>query len=425
MFLHPSLPARLWALPASLARVVARWRPPSPGVVWKRTIGLVRSPDLRAVIAPFVASRAAVLLVGALAVATIGYPPDRERPRLADNAFLNLMAKWDAEWYLDIAREGYQWDGNLRHQMRLAFLPAFPIASRLAGWVVGSVPLGAAVVVFAAFLGGLVYLFRLARDEIGEPDARAAVLFLAFSPFAVFYSGMYTESLFLVGAVAAFYHFRRSEWVKASLWGLLVGLTRPNGSLLSGALAVAVLEQSARARRSGESGAGGWSRLRASALAASMPLVGTGIYSLYVYALTGDPFTWLRLHAYWGRGDVSVADLATVHFGWIRQMGVMGYARALPVDFVNTCATIAALAAVWPVSRRLGPAYGALIALNLVAALLSGTTLSLGRLTSTLFPLFLWLGTVVPARHRVSWVAGFATLQGLIATLFFTWRRFF
>jgi hypothetical protein len=425
LVLRPSLPERLWVLPVGLIRTVARWRPPSPGAAWLRVVAAVRSPDLRAVVAPFVASRGVVLLVGALAVAILGYPPDRPRPRLADNGFLNLMAKWDAEWYLDIARDGYQWDDNLRHQMRLAFLPAYPMASRLAGWLVGSVPLGAALITFGAFLGALVYLFRLAREQIGESDAHAAVLFLAFSPFAVFYSSMYTESLFLLGTVAAFYHFRRSEWVRASVWGILVGLTRPNAALLSGALAVAILEMWVRARRNGESRAVILARIRAGALAAMMPLVGTAIYSLYVYALTGDPLTWLRLHAYWGRGDATVADLASIHYGWIRKMGVIGYAAALPIDFINTCATILAIAAVWPVTRRLGPAYGFFVAANLVAGLLSGTTLSLARLTSTLFPLFLWLGTVIPLKQRPSWVAAFATCQGFVAALFFTWRRFY
>jgi hypothetical protein len=425
LFLRPSLPERLWVLPVGLVRAASGWRPPSPGAAWTRAVAAVRSPDLRAVVLPFLASRGAVLVVGALAVATLGYPPDRPRPRLADNAFLNLMAKWDAEWYLDIARDGYQWDDNLRHQMRLAFLPAYPMASRATGWLVGSVPLGAALVTFAAFLGALVYLFRLARETIGEADAQAAVLFLAFSPFAVFYSSMYTESFFLLGTVATFYHFRRSEWLRASIWGVLVGLTRPNGSLLSGVLAIAVLEAFVRARRNDEPRAVTQARVRAGVLAAMMPLIGTGIYSLYVYALTGDPLTWLRLHAYWGRGDATVADLASIHYGWIRQLGVMGYAAALPIDFINTCATILAIAAVWPVTRRLGPACGFFVAANVVAGLLSGTTLSLARLTSTLFPLFLWLGAVVPLKQRPSWVAASATLQGFIAALFFTWRRFY
>ena len=432
LFVRPSLPVRLWtvtiqlwALAVRLGRAAAQWRPPSPGTAWKRVIGLARSPDLRAVFVPFLASRSAVLLVGALAVATIGFPPDRERPRLVENSFLNLMARWDAEWYLSIAREGYQWDDDLRHKARMAFLPAFPMTSRTVGWVTGSAASGAAFVVFGAFLGALVYLFRLARESLGGEEADAAVLFLAFSPFAVFYSAMYAESLFLLAAVGAFYHFRRNEWAMASVWGVLAGLTRPNGFLLSIALAVAALEQTRRNGRDGRTGEPVWRRLGASGLAASMPLIGIGIYSAFAYWLSGDPFMWLRLHEYWGRGHENIGTLVTARYESLRNLGLLGFAESAPIDFVNTAAAILALIAVWPVSRRLGLAYGAFVAVNMIAALLSGTTLSIARLAGTLFPLFMWLGAVVPEKQRASWVAAFAVAQGLFAVLFFTWRRFY
>jgi hypothetical protein len=45
--------------------------------------------------------------------------------------------------------------------------------------------------------------------------------------------------------------------------------------------------------------------------------------------------------------------------------------------------------------------------------------------TSVLFPVFLWLGAVIPARHRMSWIACFALLQGFAAIMFFTWRPLF
>ena len=34
---------------------------------------------------------------------------------------------------------------------------------------------------------------------------------MAAFPFALFYGALYTESLFLLGAVGAFYHFRRAS----------------------------------------------------------------------------------------------------------------------------------------------------------------------------------------------------------------------
>ena len=73
--------------------------------------------------------------------------------------------------------------------------------------------------VVVAFAWAADYLWRLARDTIGEPRAPAAVALLAAYPFAVFFSAPYTESLFLLGAVAAFYHFRRDEWRAAAAWG--------------------------------------------------------------------------------------------------------------------------------------------------------------------------------------------------------------
>ena len=78
---------------------------------------------------------------------------------------------------------------------------------------------GGVIVSLAAFAWAAVYLWRLARDTIGEERAPAAVALLAAYPFAVFFSAPYTESLFLLGAVGAIYHFRRGELAPAAAWG--------------------------------------------------------------------------------------------------------------------------------------------------------------------------------------------------------------
>ena len=63
--------------------------------------------------------------------------------------------------------------------------------------------------------------------------------------------------------------------------------------------------------------------------------------------------------------------------------------------------------------------------LNLLPPMSAGGMLSMGRVTSVIFPVFLWLGAVIPARHRTAWIAGFALLQGFVAVMFFTWRPLF
>ena len=65
------------------------------------------------------------------------------------------------------------------------------------------------------------------------------------------------------------------------------------------------------------------------------------------------------------------------------------------------------------------------VLVNLVPPLFAGGVLSMGRVTSTLFPLFLALAILVPPRSVPAWVAGFGIGQGLCATLFFTWRELF
>jgi hypothetical protein len=226
--------------------------------------------------------------------------------------------------------------------------------------------------------------------------------------------------------------------VRSSIWGLVAGLTRPNGFLLSVMLLTAVGVGVHRGWREWRRASAGSSTLpvgsnrpdewmpRGSALlAALMPVAGTAAYSLFAYGVAGDPFVWLRLHEMWGRGKTGVWDLLATHYEWISVLGLKGYVTAMPIDFINTLAALIALAAVWPVTRRLGVVYGVFILVNVAAPLSSGTTLSLARMTSTLFPLFLWLAVVIPAKRRSSWIAVFAVLQGLSAVLFYTWHRLY
>jgi hypothetical protein len=108
----------------------------------------------------------------------------------------------------------------------------------------------------------------------------------------------------------------------------------------------------------------------------------------------------------------------------LQYRGLFGYARSQPIDALNFVAAIGALAAIWPVTKRFGIAYGAFMVVNLVPPLAAGGMLSIGRVTATLFPVFIWLASVIPARQRAAWLTLFAMLQGWGAALFFTWREF-
>src|SRR5437879_12367063 len=81
---------------------------------------------------------------------------------------------------------------------------------RWGGALLGGHPLLAGTVVsLAAFAGAISLLYRLAVLELGEEKAWPVVLLVSTYPFALFYSVVYTESLFLFLTVSAFYAIRR------------------------------------------------------------------------------------------------------------------------------------------------------------------------------------------------------------------------
>jgi len=112
-------------------------------------------------------------------------------------------------------------------------------------------------------------------------------------------------------------------------------------------------------------------------------------------------------------------------FGWLRDEPFLQVVGNIPFNTLNTLGVIFALALTYPVFRRLGLAWGVFVLVDVVPPLFAGGVLSMGRLSATLFPLFLALAAIVPRRNVPSWVAAFAVGQGLCATLFFTWRELF
>ena len=417
------------ALVAAVVLAVRHWWQPSPSVVMRALHGWRAwrvDPVTRGTWPVVVATRVGVLVVGLMAVYAVGYPEGRAPIRVAEGEVGNLPARFDAGWYLTIATRGYEYFPNrFDRQQNLVFFPAFPTLMYWGSLLVARQVLWSGTLVsMLAFAWAARYLYRLAREMMDDDRAAVAVALLATYPFAVFFSAAYTEALFLLGMLGAWYHVRRDERWAGFAWGLLAGLTRPNGCLLSIPLALLVLTplwQQGRLRRP----PGGWASISDRLMVAAAPGLGMLLYSAYVYDVTGDPFMWIRLQAAWGRQNVGVVQFLAGEWQSVAQQGAYQYATSNVPDFLNILAAALVAAAIVPVWRRFGAAPATLLALNVLPSLASGGWLSVGRATSVLFPVFLWLADVLPARHRSAAVAVFAGLQVFAAILFFTWRPLF
>jgi hypothetical protein len=408
------------------------WPRPSTFARWNRAWERIADGSARGMaLRTFVATRLMVFVVAVFAVAAFGL----NKPGFVLNSdpMTNLPARFDAGWYGGIALDGYDHQVNFERQRNIAFFPALPMLMRPVGVLFGTGERGmpperrmarmlwaGVFVSLAAFLLALWYLARLGAEWLDPERAAAGVLLLAAYPFACFYNAPYTESLFLLGAVAATYHFSRSEWIRAGAWGCLVGLTRPNGFLLAVPLVLLALQ---RLRMDAASHSGG--RQTAAALAAAvMPVAGMLAFTVYLHSFTGVWFAWSRSHAAWGRSYTGFEPLLR-GFDRLESEGIVRLATSSPFNLLNALGAAFALVMIWPVARRIGAAWALYIAVSVIPPMFAGGALSLGRMTSTLFPVFLALAAILPPRAVPPWVAAFAILQGLCAALFFTWRELF
>ncbi len=404
---------------------------------------LLHAESFRAIAPAFLWSRAAVLLTAYLSVVIVGYPTEI-RFRVSKNEFANLPARWDAGWYLGIAQQGYRYDSGIRGQQNVAFFPAFPLVTRATGVLLGgnvdegdarySNPmrvLWAGVLVnLGALAAALGYLYRMVRAFADRDAALAAVQFALVYPLAFIFNAPYTEGLFLLAAVATFYHFGRAHMGAAAFWGAVAGLTRPNGFILWAPLLAIALARSGPFPRLGPLldrlnwSAGRRKRLVADLAVSLAPVAGMLAFSAFLYGKWGQPFLWASLHAAWGRTYKGL-EPALGPVDALIEHGVYGYTAIAGLEVLHVLFFLLAVGLSIPIAWRLGLAYTALILATVVPPLLAGGWLSMARMTLVLFPIYAYLGVAIPPSHRMPVMMAFAMLQGLGAALFFTWRPFY
>ncbi|MBA2597641.1 MAG: hypothetical protein H0V00_13545 [Chloroflexia bacterium] len=141
------------------------------------------------------------------------------------------LRNWDGLWYRLIALEGY---AGGTQSAKAAFWPLLPGMMRGGSIVTGWTPETVGYLLAnLAFLGALLVLYRLILLDFGDdPLARRALWALALFPTALFFSAVYTESLFLLLSVSALYFWRRDMLWLAGLVSIGAALTRSGGVFL-------------------------------------------------------------------------------------------------------------------------------------------------------------------------------------------------
>jgi hypothetical protein len=315
---------------------------------------------------------------------------------------LDLLNQWDTGWYLDIVNRGYKYVPG--QGSGVVFFPLYPVLVRLLtfGGAVDDRLVGYLVSNGALFVA-IILLWKLTAVEMrDETCSKHVVQFLLFNPMTVFYSSIYTESLYLLCLVSTLYFARTQRWLVVAVCAYAAALCRVVGLLLVVPLAVEYFLQN-RQHLSWRN-----AMIGRALIACAAPALGFLTYVAYLKSAFGEPLAFMKSEAAWGR-RLTWPWMAFFHHNepfygiWFFGFGVIA-------------ATLLMLAVRW----RLRPTYLVVLIIFALIPLFSGRLESLPRYQSVLFPFYFVLALATKKRPdlTVPLFVGSTILQ-VIATVLF------
>ena len=347
--------------------------------------------------------------------------------------FLSHWQRWDALWYQHIAQSGYQ-AGN----GSTAFFPLYPMLSRALSVVLaGNVVLAELVLSGVAFAGAMWLLWKVvARETSGATSLTPAtaawpgramtlplltVLLVALFPSGFFLLGPFTESLFLLLTLAAFWLSRTGRPWAAGLVGFFASLTRTQGILLALPLAYEQLRQRDSFRWALRRGG---RRPDLALLASAGPVLGLLVFVAFQAIVLRQSWTGLNTQEAWGY------QLATP---WQAISASVQYIDTVPntnsayVEVLNLVCLLSFTVLTVAGARRLPLAY-TLYALPSLGVLLFrqmyfSPLMSVSRLVLVVFPCFMVGAMWLAPRPKLAaaWLGVSLLLQLALFQYFVRW----
>lgn len=313
-----------------------------------------------------------------------------------------LFARFDATWYLSIAREAYRYDPATASNV--VFPPLYPLLVRAFSSLGLSDVTAGFVLSNLCLAGAVTLLTRLVALELGDEPVRRTTTYLLVCPTSFFFSACYTESLFLLLTLAAFLAARRGRWWLAGAAGGLAAATRVPGIVLVVPLALEYLQQkSFRARRA-----------RLNALAFALVPAGLGAFAWYCASELGDPLAFVHNQAVWhGRPSHAVPGVGLLVGLKYAVLNPDPVVHPFPLDVLYVGTAVLAVACLASSFLVLRPAYGlwGLAVLSISATY--GRIDSLPRYVLVLFPIHVVLAML--GRWRAAHWAIVVASAGLLA----------
>jgi len=333
---------------------------------------------------------------------------------------VNLFTRWDSGYYITISTAGY---AGLESY---AFYPGYPVVLRLLSmplWTYLRPDQATALVGFVTnnllFLLATLAFFKLTLIlTSNSTKAFYSTVFFIFFPSSVFYSAVYTESLFFTLIVMAFLLLENGYLNMSAFVAFVSGLVRPEAPVLSISLGLRANQlQYVKG-------------LKRKALVVMAPFVGAVIYALYTWHQTGSATTILDTRASWRTTNLDLLEFLT-NFAtasiFLENLYIILVFGAILVALAYTVVLGRGCIALKRVYRfkYSEVAYMSYIPLLLFVYLLLGDIRSLPRHLSLMFPLHWSLAELHNHPYAAkACIIVFAFLANVGAILFANWYSF-
>jgi len=327
---------------------------------------------------------------------------------LISHFLISPWANFDGVYYLLIAAEGYT--------VNAGFFPLLPLSIYLATSIFGNLLAFSPLQYFTAlfqvslyFLTSLILMYKLIRIDFSNKVALWSIVFMLIFPSSFFFVSIYSESLFLLLSVSAFYFARKKRWLLASLCGGLLTSTRLVGIAIIPALIFEFVKQEK-------------TLFKTKALSLLITALGILGYMIFNLAKWGNAFYFIQAQGSF-QNNRSVAapvflpqtlfryikiflTVSPTHFEWFVAL----------LEFSSFIFAVVMLFVMWKKKIRLSYIIFALICFLIPIS--SGTFSALPRYVLAMFPIFIALALVKNKLFKIAYsIVGFSLLM-ILLTLF-------
>ncbi|MBI2017464.1 glycosyltransferase family 39 protein [Candidatus Daviesbacteria bacterium] len=311
---------------------------------------------------------------------------------LEQRLFTSWTIYWDAGHYLTIATSGYQFPQQ-------AFFPLWPLLIKLATLMGFSSQWASYLLTLILSFCNFVLLYLLAVKLVGKTKALWAIIIFSCYPATVFLHAGYSENLFLFFTLFSFFLLENKRYWLSAIVGGLSTATRMVGIATSLSFWFIKIFFGKRL------------------LMSFMGISGLLLYMVYLYFNYGDFWFFIKGQQAWceaaGRCQFTFPLVPLLSYAHLMLIGwVKPSLSHLFIDWISAVIFLAFLPMVW---NSLPKHYFIYSLVTLIMPLLSGTTISMTRMTLIVFPFFL----VLPHFLKRKWLMFVVSLMLLLLELRF------